>query len=150
MRRVSIAIVLVGLALVVGGCGENEPERSALAESLAALCDQARADTEALGLPAEKGFSVVKPGAERGLRLAADIKELEGATPAEKEQIASLAEYFRFYHNEIKAGARIYELGQPDAYLITVERAKPSLASAEALAARMGAPECAVRPFPDR
>ena len=28
-------------------------------------------------------------------------------------------------------------------------RAKPSLASAEALATRMGAPECAVRPFPD-
>jgi hypothetical protein len=150
VRRVSIAIVLVGLTLVVGGCGEDEPERSSLAESLAALCDEARADTEALGLPSEKGFSVIKPGAERGLQLAADIKKLEGTTPAEKEQIASLAEYFRFYHNEIKAGARIYELGQPDAYRITVERAKPSLASAEALATRMGAPECAVRPFPDR
>ncbi len=106
----------MGLALVVGGCGEDEPERSPLAESLAALCDEARADTEALGLPSEKGFSVIKPGAERGLRLAAEIKKLEGTTPAEKEQIASLAEYFRFYHNEIKAGARIYELGQPDAY----------------------------------
>ena len=150
MRRVSIAIVLVGLALVVGGCGEDEPERSPLAESLASLCEEARADTEALGLPAEEGFKVVKPGAERGLRLAADIKKLQGATPAEKEQIASLAEYFRFYHNEIRAGAKIYELGQPDAYYITVERAKPSLASAEALATRMGAPECAVRPFPDR
>jgi hypothetical protein len=150
VRRVSIAIVLVGLALVLGGCGEDEPDRSPLAESLAALCEQARADTEALGLPGEKGFSVVKPGAERGIRLAANIKRLEGTTPAEKEQIASLAEYFRFYHNEIKAGARIYELGQPEAYAITVERAKPSLASAEALATRMGAPECAVRPFPDR
>lgn len=140
----------MGLALVVGGCGKDEPERSPLAESLAALCENTRADTEALGLPAEQGFSVIKPGAERGLQLAADIKKLEGTTPAEKEQIASLAEYFRFYHNEIKAGARIYELGQPEAYSITVERAKPSLASAEALATRMGAPECAIRPFPDR
>ena len=96
----------MGLALVVGGCGEDEPERSPLAESLAGLCDEARADTEALGLPSEKGFSVIKPGAERGLQLAAEIKKLEGTTPAEKEQIASLAEYFRFYHNEIKAGAR--------------------------------------------
>ncbi len=150
MRRASIAIVLVGIALVVGGCGEDEPERSPLAESLAALCEEARADTEALGLPSEKGFAVIQPGAERGLRLAADIKKLKGTTAAEKEQIASLAEYFRFYHNEVEAGARIYELGQPDAYAITIERAKPSLASAEALATRMGAPECAVRPFPDR
>lgn len=150
MRRASLAIALVGLALVVAGCGEDEPERSPLAESLAALCEEARVDTEALGLPGDKGFSVVKPGAERGIRLAADIKKLEGTTPAEKEQIASLAEYFRFYHTEIEAGARIYELGQPEAYSITVERAKPSLASAEALATRMGAPECAVRPFPDR
>lgn len=150
MRRVSLAIVLVGLVLVAAGCGEDEPERSPLAESLAALCEEARADTEALGLPAEKGFAVVKPAAERGMRLAADIKKLQGATPAEREQIASLAEYFRFYHNEIVAGARIYELGQPEGYVITVERATPSLVSAEALATRMGAPECAVRAFPDR
>lgn len=150
MRRVSTAVVLAGLALVVGGCGKDEPERSPLAESLAALCEQARADTEAFGLPAEKGFSVIEPGAERGVRLAADIKKLQSSTPAEKEQIASLAEYFRFYHNEIRAGTKLYEAGYPDAYAITVARAKPSLASAEALATRMGAPECAVRPFPDR
>ena len=150
MRRVSIAIVCLGLALVVGGCGEDEPERSPLAESIAALCEQARADTEALGLPAEKGFSVIRPGAERGLRLAADIKKLKSATPAEKEQIASLAEYLRFYHNEIRAAAKLYEAGQTEVYGITVDRAKPTLVSAEALATRMGAPECAVRPFPDR
>ena len=33
---------------------------------------------------------------------------------------------------------------------MTIGRAKRSLASAEALATRMGAPECAVRPFPDQ
>ena len=52
---------------------------------------------------------MIRPGAERGLRLAADIKKLKGTTPAEKEQIASLAEYFRFYHNEIGAGAKLYD-----------------------------------------
>jgi hypothetical protein len=150
VRRASIAALLAGLAFVVAGCGEDEPERSPLAESLAQLCDAARADTEALGLPAEKGFRVVRPGAVRGLRLAADIKKLQGTSPAEEEQIASLAEYFRYYHNELRAGAKLYEAGYTDAYALTVERAKGSLASAEALATRMGAPECAVRPFPDR
>lgn len=150
MRKALLATLPIGLALVVGGCGKNEPKRSPLAESLAQLCEQARADTEALGLPSEKGFSVIRPGAERGLRLAADINKLKGSTPAEKEQISSLAESFRFYHNEIRAGAKLYEAGYSDAYAITVDRAKPSLAAAEALATRMGAPECAVRPFPDR
>jgi hypothetical protein len=35
-------------------------------------------------------------------------------------------------------------------YEITLDRAKSSLETAEQLATRMGAPECAVRPFPDR
>jgi hypothetical protein len=150
VRRASIAILLVGLVLTVGGCGKDEPKRSPLAESLAQLCEKARADTEALGLPGEKGFSVIRPGAEIGIRLAADIKKLKGSTPAEKEQIASLAEYLRFYHNEVRAAAKIYEAGQTEVYGITIDRAKPTLVSAEALATRMGAPECAVRPFPDR
>ena len=114
------------------------------------LCEQARADTEKLGLPAEAGFKVMKPTAARGLRLAADIKRLKGTTPAEKEQIASLAEYFRFYYNELAAAVRLYSAGHPEVYEITLGRAKPSLESGEALATRMGAPECAVRPFPDR
>ena len=44
--------MLVCVALLAGGCGKDEPKRSALAESLAQLCEQACADTEALGLPA--------------------------------------------------------------------------------------------------
>ncbi|MSO94209.1 MAG: hypothetical protein EXQ81_00250 [Thermoleophilia bacterium] len=152
MRRASIITLLVGLALVVGGCGrgKEEPKRSALAESLAELCEQARADTEELGLSSEKGFAVIQPGAEIGVRLAGEIGKLKGATPAEKEQIASLAEYFRFYHNEIVAAAKLYAAGNSEVYAITVGRARPSLVSGEALATRMGAPECAVRPFPDR
>ena len=145
-----MAAMLACLALLASGCGKDEPKRSALAESLAQLCEQARADTEALGLPADEGFKVMKPTAARGLRLAADIKKLKGTTPAEKEQVASLAEYFRFYYNELDAAVKLYSAGHPEVYEITLGRAKPSLESGEALATRMGAPECAVRPFPDR
>jgi hypothetical protein len=49
----------------------------------------------------------------------------------------------------VGAGAKLYSIGQPDAYVITMERAKPVLASAEAVATRLGAPECAVGPFSD-
>jgi hypothetical protein len=143
-----IALV-VGVAVLAGGCGEDEPERSALAESLAQLCEQARADTEALGLPADEGFKVMKPTAAIGLRLAGEIKKLEGTTPAEQEQVASLAAYYRFYYKELAAAVKLYTAGYVDAYGPTIERAKGLLASAEALATRMGAPECAVRPFPD-
>ena len=74
--KAGIGAMLVCVALLAAGCGKDEPKRSALAESLAQLCEQARADTEALGLPAEAGFEVMKPTAARGLRLAADIKKL--------------------------------------------------------------------------
>jgi hypothetical protein len=147
---IALVVLAVGIAVFVGGCGKDEPKRSALAENLAQLCEQARADTEALGLPADVGFKVVKPTAVIGLRLAGQIKKLKGTTPAEKEQIASLAEYYRFYYNELRAAAKLYAVGQSEVYAITLDRAKPSLVSAEALATRMGAPECAVRPFPDR
>jgi hypothetical protein len=150
VRRVSLAIVLVGLALVIGGCGDDEPERSPLAESLAALCEQARADTEALGLPGEVGIKVMKPTAKIERRLARDIEKLEGTTPAEKEQVASLAKGFDDYWAEIAAGVKLYDAGYTEGYTITVEGAREKLEGAEALATRMGAPECAVRPFPDR
>ena len=144
-------MVVVGLAGLAGGCGgKDEPQRSVLAENLAQLCEQARADVEALGLPSEKGFGVMKPTALIGLRLAGDVRKLEGTTAAEKEQVASLAEYFRFYFKEFEAAVRLYEVGQSEVYAITLDRAKGTLASAEALATRMGAPECAVRAFPDR
>ena len=144
-------MVVVGLAGLAGGCGgKDEPQRSALAENLAQLCEQARADVEALGLPGEKGFVVVKPTAEIGLQLAKDVEKLRGTTPAEKEQVASLAGYLLFSYRELEAAARLYSVGQSEAFVITVDRAKGTLLSVEALATRMGASECAVRPFRDR
>jgi hypothetical protein len=146
-----VAILICSLAVLAAGCGgDDEAKRSVLAEQLAELCDQARADTEALGLPGDMGFVVMKPTAAIGLRLAKDVKRLTGTTPAERRQIATLAEHLRFYYNELAAAVKLYSAGHPEVYALTLERAKPSLVSAETLATRMGAPECAVRAFPDR
>jgi hypothetical protein len=154
VRMAVLLFACVLLALLAAGCGGKDepaaPPRSALAAHLARLCNNARADTEALGLPGDKGFVVMKPTALIGLDLAKRIKALRGTTPAQKKRIADLAEGFRFYYNELLAAVKFYEAGHPEVYGITLGRAKPSLESAEALATRMGAPECAVRPFPDR
>ena len=57
--KAGIVAMLACVALLASGCGKDEPKRSALAENLAQLCEQARADTEELGLPSEKGFAVM-------------------------------------------------------------------------------------------
>ena len=62
--------------------------------------------------------------------------------------MASLAEYLRFYYNELRAAVKFYAVGQSEVYDDHLGRAKPSLVSAEALATRMGAPECARAPVP--
>lgn len=150
MLRVGAACLAVCFAVLVTGCGgADEPQRSALAEELAHLCDRARADVEALGLPGEKGFAVIPKTARIGERLGKEVAGLTGTTPHEREQVASLAKYISYYYGEMAAGAKLYQVGQADAYRTTMERARPVLVSAEALATRMGAPECAVRPFPD-
>jgi hypothetical protein len=151
VRGLAIAVVVIGFAVLAGGCGgKDEPERSALAEQLAQLCDKARADVEALGLPGEKGFVVMKPTAAIGLRLAKAVEKLQGTTAAEKEQVASLAKSLDSYYAELAAAVKLYRAGYSEAYAITMSGAKGVLESAEALATRMGAPECAVGPFPDR
>ncbi len=152
MRSAGVLIVLV--AALAAGCGgggssDDEPERSALALKLAAVCDQARDDIEALGLPGEKGFAIVEPTVKIGKRLAATIKTLAGTTEQEKEQISSLASYYDRYYAELEAGYKLYEFGSADGFALTVERATALLETAEALATRMGAPECAERAFAD-
>lgn len=148
--RTAVALIAVGAVFFAGGGGaDDEPERSALALKLAAVCDQARSDIEDLGLPGEVGFAIVEPTVKIGKRLAATIKTLEAGTEQEKEQIASLAGYYDRYYAELEAGYELYELGNAEAFAITVERATPLLESAEALGARMGAPECAERAHAD-
>src|SRR3954469_19728053 len=97
--RTALSLVAV-LLLVVGvaGCGDDEPKRSELAQQLAGLCDQARADVEALGLPGETGFAVVRPTAAVGRRLAKQIGRLQGTNAREREQVESLAAYLDHYY----------------------------------------------------
>ncbi len=149
MRAAGVLIVLVALLAAGCGGGDDEPERSALALKLAAVCDQAREDIEALGLPGEKGFAIVEPTVKIGKRLAATIKTLATANEQEKEQISSLANYYDRYYAELEAGYKLYEFGSADGFALTVERATTLLETAEALATRMGAPECAERAFAD-
>jgi hypothetical protein len=143
-----IVVLLAGLVLSACG-GKDAPPRSALVEQLAQLCLQARADTEKLGLPGDKGFAVMEPTAAIGVRLAKSVRRLQGTTAREKAQLRSLAKNLEYYYKEMQAGIKLYRIKQPQAYVITMDRAKATLVSAEALATRMGAPECAVRPFAD-
>ena len=79
MRRAG-AVLLAVAALLAAGCGgDDEPETDAVVAQLVTLCADARADVEALGLPSEAGFKIIRPWANRGTRLAEDIGRLEGA-----------------------------------------------------------------------
>lgn len=142
-----VALVLAVAALA--GCG-GASGRSELADRLAGLCDEARQDIEALGLPSERGVAVVKPWADRGTRLANTIDELELGSPAERTQVTSLAASLREYYAGLRLGHTVYaQTKSLEAYAATVERAKTFLERADAIAVELGAPECAIRPFPD-
>ena len=60
-----------------------------------------------------------------------------------------LAKNLAYYYMEMQAGIKLYQLKQTEGYALTMDRAKQTLVDAEAIAIRMGAPECAVRPFAD-
>jgi hypothetical protein len=138
----------VVIAVAAAGCGGEE--RSAVADQLAALCEEARTDVEALGLPAEKGPQVVAAWADRGRELAAAVGKLEGATPTELEQLGSLRTYLDEHYAGLKLASIVYsQTGNATAYAAAIDRARAFLISAEQLAKRMGAPECAKRPFDD-
>lgn len=147
--RPALAFAAVVAVLAAAGCGGGD-ERTLVAEQLAVLCEDARADVEALGLPSEKGPEVVGAWAQRGRRLAADVEQLNGATAQEREQIASLANYLDEYYSGLRLGYIVYQqTGNSQGYAASLDRAKTFLVTAEELAKRMGASECATRPFDD-
>jgi hypothetical protein len=149
-RSTFFAVVAVLVAVLLTGCGGDGDERSAAAEQAASLCDDARADIEALGLPADAGIGIVRPWANRGTQLAKDIRALEGSTPTEDETIQTLATSLDEYYAGLRLGHTIYtQTKSYDAYAATVERAKAFLSDADGAAVELGAPECAVRPFAD-
>ena len=142
----------LAVSLLAAGCGgDDEPERDAVVAELAALCETARADIEALGLPSEAGFEIIRPWANRGTRLAEDVGRLEGATPEQEAQLAALSRNLDEYYAGLRLGATIYgQTGSLEAYKQTIIKANAFLADADRIATKLGATECTVRPFPDR
>ena len=146
MRRRPVVAILA-LALLAAGCGGDD-DRSAVAEQVAALCEEARVDIEALGLPSETGIAVVTPWANRGTKLANDIRAIEGAGADERAILDDLATALDEYYAGLRLGRTIYEQTRSaEAYAQTIERAKAFQADADDAATRLGAPECTRRPF---
>jgi hypothetical protein len=136
------------LALAAAGCGPDEPGRSELAERLAAMCEEAREDIEALGLPSERGIAVIRPWANRGTRLAVELQGLPGGMPAERRRLRSLGTALEEFYAGLRLGHTIYtQTKSLDAYAATIDRAKAFQAEADEIATGLGVPECTVRPF---
>jgi hypothetical protein len=145
-----LAVLLSALLVpLAAGCGGAD-ERSPAAEQIAALCDGARADIEALGLPSETGPGVITPWANRGTRLANEIRAVEGADEPETQAITALATALDEYYAGLRLGYVIYtQTKSSEAYAQTIDRADAFLEDADAEATKLGAPECTVRPFGD-
>ena len=152
LARRAVAVLLAVAALLAAGCGgDDEPETDAVVAQLVTLCGEARADIEALGLPSEAGFKIIRPWANRGTRLAEDIGRLEGGTPEQQAQLAALSRAYDEYYAGLRLGATIYgQTSSLEAYKQTVVRANAFLADADRIATELGATECTVRPVPDR
>ncbi len=145
----TLACLSLLLAALAAGCGGAD-ERSTAVEQLAALCEQARLDVEALGLPAEKGPEVIGTWANRGRRLARDVEKIDGATPEEQQELASISQRLNEYYSGLRLGYIVYkQTGSSESYALALDKARAFLDEAEALATQMGADECAKRPFAD-
>lgn len=145
-RRIA-SILVVALAVLAAGCGGGD-DRSDLSMQVGALCDEARLDIEALGLPSETGIAVITPWANRGTRLVKDIRALDGGSASEQETVAALATALDEYYAGLRLGHIIYkQTRSAEAYAQTIERAKAFQADADAAATKLGATECTRRPF---
>lgn len=146
-RRSLLALLALVPALVLAGCGGDD-DRTDVAEQVATLCDQARVDIEALGLPSETGIAVITPWANRGTRLVKDLRKLEGADAEEQATLDDLATALDEYYAGLRLGHLIYEQTKSsEAYAQTIDRAKAFQEDADAAAVALGAPECTRRPF---
>lgn len=153
MRALAVAVAVV--SLVVAGCGsedEGVPPRAALAADLGALCDRTRVAVEALGEPKDEGARVFKPWARIGHRFVADVRRLPATTALQRRRLGSLADYYAGFYDALAYSYEISESGQSmqrELIKTTLERGYAQLASGETMAKRLGAVECAVRPFDD-
>ena len=148
MVRRSRNVLVVLLAVLAAGCGGGGDDPSDVAERVAALCDEARLDIEALGLPSETGIAVIRPWANRGTKLARDIRALDGGSASEQETLEALATALDEYYAGLRLGHFIYQQTRSsEAYAQTIERAKAFQAAADAAATELGATACTRRPF---
>ncbi|HEY7381330.1 MAG TPA: hypothetical protein VH572_08985 [Gaiella sp.] len=147
MRGLAVALVAVTLAAAGCGGGEDSHTRPQLVERLATLCEETRVAVEELGEPRDEGAAVFRPWAAIGRDFVADVRRLQGTTPRERRQVRALADYYEGFYDSLRLGYRQWSRGESTTIKMTLERAYALLASAEKLAGRMGASECAVRPF---
>lgn len=140
------------IALALAGCGgkdDSAPTRPAVGAQLANLCDETRADVELLGEPRDTGAAVFRPWARLGREFVSAVRRLHAANATEREQLDRLADYYQGFYDNIGISYDLFEAGRSTSIKMTLERAYALLGSGEKLAVRMGAPECAVRPFSD-
>jgi hypothetical protein len=148
--RIALALA-VALVLAVTGCGGGEEAASAvtLGERLDALCTETRLAVEALGEPRDVGGAVLRPWAALGARFVSGVGLLETPTAGERAELRSLATRYRGFFDGLRLGYEQWAAGESFATKMTLQRAYASLAGAEAVAARLGATACSLRPFDD-
>jgi hypothetical protein len=143
-------VALAAAALALAGCGGNDDSssaRPALPAELGRLCDETRAAVEVLGEPRDVGAEVFRPWAQLGRDFVTDVRRLRGTTPRQRRQLDRLADFYKGFYDNLQISYDLFRAGRSTSIKMTLERAYALLASGEALAVRMGAPECAVRPF---
>lgn len=149
--RIALALAVV-LLLAATGCGGGRDEAAsaaALGERLDALCTETRVAVEALGEPRDVGGAVLRPWAALGARFVSGVGLLEAPTAGERAELRSLASRYRGFYDGLRLGYEQWAAGESVATKMTLQRAYAHLAGAEAVAARLGAAACSLRPFDD-
>lgn len=150
MRLVALLVVMLVSCALLAGCGGGEDDRSEASARIGALCEKARLDVEALGLPSEKGPDLIGAWANRGRRLATAVKKVRSDDPEEQQRVESLSTYLNEYYSGLRLAYIVYlQTKSSESYGLALDRAKEFLGEAEALATQMGATECAKRPWED-
>jgi hypothetical protein len=156
MRVLAVGLLLV-VACAVAGCGGDSDAvetvsdtRSPAIQRLAALCDQARTEIEAFGLPSEGGAQVIRKWAARGGELVDDLRAESGGTAVERAKRKALVVALDQYYEGLALAASVYEKTKSsEVYAAAVDRAKSFFTVAERITAELGVPECTTQPFPN-
>lgn len=142
-----VVAVAAGAFLALRKDAKDAPERTAFATRLAALCDDTRTKVEALGRPAETPIETVYGGTVRlGRTFVSSARALD-PPPGQAREAKEMLAQFGLYYDGLEYALAFYQQGNQDAFVRIVDGALTNLDNAEAAARRLGAPECARRPF---